>query len=91
VGWQLEAVWLVGFLGRTFRDSYREWLSRLAAWMGLFMLLWTLSMGFSLLGYRIVIWLWSRLWAAGMPVLTGWFAGTVGGLFAGKTRQILRG
>jgi hypothetical protein len=78
---------LVGFLGRTFRDSYREWLSRLAAWMGLFMLLWTLSMGFSLLGYRIVIWLWSRLWTAGMPVLTGWLAGTVGGLFAGKSAK----
>jgi hypothetical protein len=78
---------LVGFLGRTFRDSYREWLSRLAAWIGLFMLVWTLSTGLSLLGYHIVILLWSKLWTAGVPALTGWFASTVAGLFAGKSAK----
>jgi hypothetical protein len=78
---------LVGLLGRTFRDSYREWLSRLAAWMGLFILLWTLSLGFSLLGYRLVIWLWARLWKAGVPALTSWFVSTVGGLLAGKSAK----
>lgn len=78
---------LVGFLGRTFRDSYREWLSRLAASMGLFMLLWTLSMGFSLLGYRVVIWCWSRLRAVGLPAIGVWLVSTAGGLFAGKSAK----
>jgi hypothetical protein len=78
---------LVGFLGRTFRDSHREWLSRLAAWMGLFMLLWTLSVGFSLLGYRVVMWLSGKAWAAGIPALTGWLVSTVGALFAGKSAK----
>jgi hypothetical protein len=78
---------LVGFLGRTFRDSYREWLSRLAAWMGLFMLLWTLSMGFSLLSHRVVLWLLWKLRSVGIPAFVGWLASTVGGLFAGKSAK----
>jgi hypothetical protein len=78
---------IVGFLGRTFRDSHREWLSRLTAWMGLFILLWTLSLGFSLLGYHIVLWLWKEFWVAGVPVLTGWVTISLGGLFAGKSSK----
>ena len=78
---------LVGFLGRTFRDSHREWLSRLAAWMGLSILMWILALGFSLLGYHIVLWLWKEFWIAGVPVLTGWVTTSVGGLLAGKSSK----
>ena len=78
---------LVGLLGRTFRDSHREWLSRLAAWMGLFMLLWTLSMGFSLLSHRVLLWLLCKLRTVGIPALVGWLASTVGGLFAGMSSK----
>jgi len=78
---------LVGFLGRTFRDSYREWLSRMAACMGLFMLLWTLSMGFSLLSHRVLLWLLCRLQTVGIPAFMGWLASTVGGLLAGTSAK----
>jgi hypothetical protein len=78
---------LVGLLGRTFRDSHREWLSRFAAWMGLFMLLWTLSMGFSLLSHRVALWLLRKLRTVGVPALVGWIASTVAGLLAGKSTK----
>ena len=78
---------LVGLLGRTFRDSYREWLSRLAAWIGLFMLLWTLSVGFSLLSHRVMLWLLLKSRAVRIPALVGWLASTVGGLLAGKSSK----
>lgn len=78
---------LVGLLGRTFRDSYREWLSRMAAWIGLFMLLWTLSVGFSLLSHRVMLWLLSKSRAVRIQALAGWLASTVGGLLAGKSSK----
>jgi hypothetical protein len=77
-------LFLVGFLGRTFRNSHREWLSRLAAWLGLFMLLWSLGLGFSLLGYKIVAWLCIKAWRV-WPVVGSWLVGSVGGLLAGKS------
>jgi len=73
---------LIGLLGRTFRDSHREWLSRMAAWMGLFMLLWASAVGFSLLGPKIVLWLRGKL-RVGITTLTTWLAGSLGGLLAG--------
>jgi len=78
---------LVGLLGRTFRDSHREWLSRFAAWMGLFMLLWTLSMAFSLLSHRVVVWLLLKLRTVGIPALVGWLVSTVGALLAGNSAK----
>jgi hypothetical protein len=72
---------LIGFLGRTFRNSHREWLSRMAAWMGLFMLLWASATGFSLLGPKIVLWLRGKL--VGIATLTTWLGGSLGGLLAG--------
>jgi hypothetical protein len=78
---------LVGLLGRTFRDSYREWLSRLAAWMGLFMLLWTFSVGFSFLSHCVLLWLLSTSRAVSIPAFVGWLGSTVGGLLAGKSAK----
>jgi hypothetical protein len=77
---------VVGLLGRTFEDARREWLSRLSAWMGLYILLWILSFVFALLGYDIVTWLCKRLWA-GVPALAGWAATSIGGLLAGKSSK----
>ena len=78
---------VVGFLGRTFRDSHREWLSRLAAWMGLVMLLWTVSIAFSLLSHRVVLWVWMKFRAVGISAVVAWLASTVGGLIAGKSAK----
>jgi len=77
-------LFVVGFLGRTFRNSHREWLSRTAAWMGIFMLLWVLATSFSLLGYKAVTWLKHQVWVA-VPLITSWIAGSLGGLLAGKS------
>src|SRR5262249_8403570 len=76
---------LVGFLGHTFRDSHREWLSRMAVWMGLFMLLWALSTAFSLLSHRVLLWFWLKFRALGISAIAGWLASTVGGLIAAKS------
>jgi len=78
-------VLVLGLLGRTFEDARREWLSRLAAWMGLYILLWISSFSFSLLGYDIVKWLGKQLWTAGVPALGSWAAASIGGLLAGKS------
>ena len=48
---------VVGLLGRSFSDARREWLSRLAAWMGLYAVVWLLFVGFSLFGHAVVVWL----------------------------------
>ncbi len=75
---------VVGLLGRIFEDVRRDWLSRLAAWMGIFILVWILSFSFSLFGYYMVTWLWTKFWA-GIPVLAGWLTASIGGLLAGKS------
>jgi hypothetical protein len=86
VGPLLTMLLAVGLLGRTFQDARREWLSRLAAWMGLWGLLWILSFGFSLFGYFAVVWLWHKLWA-GESALVAWLVTSLGGLFAAKSSQ----
>jgi Patatin-like phospholipase len=77
-------LFVVGFLGRTFRNSHREWLSRIAAWMGLFMLIWILALVFSFLGRKIVLWIAQTVWVR-LPLLATWVAGSLGGLLAGKS------
>jgi len=76
---------IVGLLGRTFQDARREWLSRMAAWIGLFMLFWIGAFGFSLLGYRVVEWLWLKFWAVGAPAFAAWAVTSLGGLLAAKS------
>ena len=77
-------LFVVGFLGRTFRNSHREWLSRIAAWMGLFMLIWILALVFSFLGRKILGWISNNVWVR-LPLLATWVAGSAGGLLAGKS------
>ena len=78
---------IVGLLGRSFQDARREWISRLAAWIGLFMLLWIMSLGFSLLGYEIVKWLCRKLWTAGLPAFVAWITTSLGGLLAARSSK----
>jgi hypothetical protein len=82
----LTMLFLVGLIGRTFQDARREWLSRLAAWMGLYILGWILFSGFSLFGHGIVLLLWHKL-TAGLPVLVAWLTTSVGGLLAAKSSK----
>jgi hypothetical protein len=77
---------LIGLLGRTFRNSHREWLSRMAAWMGLFMLFWASALGLSLLGCKVVSWLRGKV-LVGIPTLATWLAGSLGGLLAAKSSK----
>ncbi|HXJ15462.1 MAG TPA: hypothetical protein VNH19_24580, partial [Candidatus Limnocylindrales bacterium] len=86
-------LFLLGLLGRTFKDERREWLSRLAAWMSLYSLGWVLSFGFSLLGHAIfypiklkgVYWLGiSARKIIRIPVVITWLLTWVGGLLAGR-------
>jgi Patatin-like phospholipase len=83
-GFLVTMLIVIGLLGRTFEDARREWLSRLAGWIGLFMLLWVLCFGFSLFGYYAVQWLGKELWA-GLPVLAGWLVTFVSGLIAANS------
>jgi hypothetical protein len=80
----LTMLFLLGLLGRTFQDARREWISRLAAWMGLYILGWILFFGFPLFGHGMVLLLKHKL-VAGLPVLMAWLTASVGGLFAAKS------
>ena len=77
---------IIGMLGRMFDDSRREWLTRLVGSIGLVMLLWIVSLSFSLFGYHIVLWLGKKAWA-GIPALVGWAGASAAGLFAGKSSK----
>jgi hypothetical protein len=79
-------LFVVGLLGRTFSDERREWLARLAGWMGLCCLAWILWSGLSLYGHSSVLWLRGKL-AAGIPVLIGWVGTWIGGLFSAKSSK----
>ncbi len=77
---------VIGMLGRMFDDSRREWLTRLAGCIGLFALLWVVSLSFSVFGHHIVLWLWRKLWA-GIPAFVAWAASSAGGLLAGRSSK----
>jgi hypothetical protein len=79
-------LFLLGLLGRTFKDERREWLSRLAAWMSLYSLAWVLFFGFSLLGHSAFVLLRMKL-IAGIPVLITLIGTSLGGLLAGKNSK----
>ena len=80
---------IVGLMGRSFQDARREWISRVAAWMGLFMLLWVGSLGVSLFGCAILKWLCQQghLAVRLVPAAVGWLATSLGGLFAAKSSK----
>ena len=92
---------VVGLLGRSFQDARREWLSRLAAWMGLCLLLWAMLFALSLFGYYVDSWvrdaghkaltgvlpvLWQHKWKIGSAI-GAWLATSIGGLKAAQSAK----
>jgi hypothetical protein len=75
---------VVGLLGRSFSDARREWLSRFAAWIGLYALTWLLFVGFSLFGHVAVKWLALHV-KTRIVGLAGWAGTTLASLLAGKS------
>jgi len=80
----LSVLLLIGLIGRTFKDSRREWLARLGAWAGLYMLIWLVFVGGSLFGMVILKWLVARLWA-GIPALAAWLGTSGWSVLAGNS------
>jgi hypothetical protein len=75
---------VVGLLGRSFSDARREWLSRFAAWMGLYALTWLFFVGFSLFSHAAVIGL-SGYVKTKTGILIGWAGTTLASLLAAKS------
>jgi hypothetical protein len=77
----LAAVLHLGLMGIAFRDSGREWWSRLGAWLCIYMLSWAALVTAAIYGPLII--------ALGAKALAGvslaWIATTVGGLLAGRS------
>ena len=82
----LTMLLLLGLLGRAFLDERREWLSRLAAWMGLYSLGWVFFSAFSFFAHSSVLLLRHKL-IAGVSAALAWIATSAGGLFAGKNSK----
>jgi len=82
----LSVLLLIGLIGRTFKDSRREWLARLGAWAGLYMLLWLVFVGGSLFGVVILKWLVAKLWA-GIPALGAWLGTSAWSVLAGNSSK----
>ena len=83
IGPMITMLVVVGLLGRAFSDAHREWLSRFAAWVGLYGVAWGVFVGFSLFGHSLVAWFGTYTTKA--VGLGGWIATTVAGLLAGKS------
>jgi hypothetical protein len=77
---------LVGLLGRAFSDARREWLSRFAAWIGLYGLVWIGFVGFSLFSHPLVARLGPYV-KTKILALVGWAGTTLAGLLAGKSSR----
>jgi len=96
VGALITMLFVLGLLGRTFKDERREWVARLTGWMGLYLLGWILFFGSSLFGHTIVNWLLGRgpsdfptaqHTLAKYTALLTWLGGSLGGLLAGKNSK----
>lgn len=70
----------VGLTGRLFSEGYREWWSRLGAWLLIYTVTWLGLFGVALYAPIAVLWLESLAAAAGL----GWIGTTVAGVLVGK-------
>lgn len=82
----ISVLLLIGLIGRTFKDSRREWLARLGAWVGLYMLVWLVFVGGSLFGLLILKWLAAKLWV-GIPAAMGWLGTSIWSVVAGNSSK----
>ena len=76
----------VGLLGRAFSDARREWLSRFAAWVGLYGLIWIVFVGFSLFSQPVITLLGPYV-KTKIVALLGWAGTTLAGLLAAKSSR----
>jgi len=74
----------IGLMGVGFPDERREWWSRTAAFIALYILGWTAVFALALYGPLIV--LWSRQWVSA-AVTVGWLAHTLIGVFAARSSK----
>ena len=86
IGPMITMLALVGLLGRSFSDARREWLSRFAAWVGLYGLIWIAFVGFSLFGHTVITLLGPYM-KTKIVALLGWAGTTLAGLLAGKSSR----
>jgi hypothetical protein len=86
IGPMITMLALVGLLGRAFSDARREWLSRFAAWVALYGLIWIVFVAFSLFSYPAIAFL-GPYFKAKILALLGWAGTTLAGLLAGKSSR----
>ncbi|HXJ88212.1 MAG TPA: hypothetical protein VMS18_15435 [Candidatus Binatia bacterium] len=84
IGPMITMLVAVGLLGRTYTDSRREWLSRFAAWVGLYGLAWIVFVGFSLFSHAAITLLGPYV-KTKIIGLVSWIGTTLAGVLAGKS------
>lgn len=85
VVFMLTAFLHTGLMGRAFRESLREWWSRLGAWMLIWAVTWLGMFTISLYG-PIVLVVLGALICTGLA--SGWIASTVGGIVVARRNRI---
>ncbi len=73
----------VGLLGRTFYDPYREWWSRVVAWIFILAIFWTAGFGLAIYAPLGLLWMRGWLKAGGLA----WVASTAAGVLGGNSEK----
>jgi hypothetical protein len=71
----------VGLMGRTFYDPYREWWSRVVAWILILAIFWTAGFGLAIYAPLGLLWMRGWLKAGGLA----WIASTAAGVLGGNS------
>ncbi|MFY9854100.1 MAG: hypothetical protein WAK26_09520, partial [Terracidiphilus sp.] len=71
----------IGLMGRTFYDPYREWWSRVVAWVLILAIMWTAGYGLAIYAPLGLLWLGGWLKAGGLA----WIGSTAAGVLGGKS------
>ncbi len=72
---------LTGLLGRSYFDSRREWLARLAGWATFYSFAWVILLGTTLFSQPLLTWLVAHVKTMSAAILT-WAGTTLGGALA---------
>ena len=79
------AIVFIGLMGRTFPDDRREWLSRVGAWISIYLLIWSGMFGIVVYGpLLLAMAIHATGGWAGSGLGAGWMATTLAGLLAGN-------
>lgn len=71
----------IGLMGRTFYDPYREWWSRVVAWILILAIMWAAGFGLAIYAPLGLLWLRGWLKAGGLA----WIGSTAAGVLGGKS------